>query len=447
MNWNPFKRSKAPEAKTTTNYGGASPDFGDGFITERPLGRAYSLPYLDVDERAARNSSIVSAIVWWGMRNIVQPLPRVMEEQADGSDEPIPGHPCSVLVRKPQAQVRPKDRTAFNYRRLLRAVLWSLMFDGNGYLLKVRNGQKVIGLDWIPHNVVKVVERDGQPAIIERYELNNRVGSPRKLDPSEVLHFTWGIDQEHPAVGCSPLKALMRMVMTDNQIAVFSHAVLRNPFPGLVVTPGDKDQQFEKEDLDLILKQIAQVSGGERGGGIAAFTDLLKVEKVGYSPDDMAIRELSKLPEERICAVFGIPPIVLQLGSGLERSTFNNMRQAFEAATEQFLVPIWEDMSEVFTESLLPEFDDNQARTFRLDYSQVKSLQEDQDALHKRAREDFTANLIDRAKALAMVGADPGPEDVGVYAYQLRPAPTLQPDMGQGKAAASAARTAAENAV
>lgn len=436
--------SKKPEAKSTVRYGGGSADLGDDFLTDRPGGRSYSLPYLPISEKDARNSSIVASVVWWGMRNIVQALPMVKEVKADGSLEVVPNHPAAQLVRKPQAMIKPEDRAAFNYRRLLRAIFWSLVFDGNGYLLKVRNGQKVIGLDWVPHGAVTIVERDGYPSVIERYEIKKKIGTD-KVSKSDMIHFTWGIDADHPAAGCSPLKSLMRLVMTDNQIAVFSHAILRNPFPGLIVTPGKDEQPFDETDLAVILGQLASVSGGERGGGIAAFTDHLEVNTVGYSPDDMAIRELSKLPEERICAVFGIPPMVLGLGAGLERSTMANMEQAFEAACENFLVPLWDDLAEVFTESLLPEYEANtDTNVFVLDYSNVKALQEDADALHARAREDFKANLIDRERAKQMIGEDPGPEDKGVYFYQLRPAaPEANTD---GKASARDRRMAQEGA-
>ncbi len=426
--------------------GGRGYNAGDDFIRDVG-GSSYTLPYLPVRENDARNSSIVAAVASWAMRNVVQPNPVVQQENGDGEYETVNKHLAASIIRKPQGLIAPDQRTSLNYKRMLRVIAWSLIFDGNAYLMKVRNGRRVIGLDWYPHTVVRPIERPRYPSIIDGYEVHTHDGIKR-LPREDFVHISQGVDPAHPAMGCSALKSVMRLVMTDNQIAIFSHAVLRNPFPGLVITPGDKDSRLMPDDLALVLEQMRNVSAGERGGGIAAFTDFMKVEKVGYSPDDMAVRELAKLPEERISAVFGIPAIVCGLGAGLERSTFANFEQAREAATEEFLVPLWDDISDAFTEQFLPEFEKN-TDSFRvfLDYSNVKALQEDVDALHDRVREDFKDNVIDRATAKIKIGEVPGAEDVGVYAYQLRPAaPETDPKLAQGKAVSKSKRQAAEDA-
>lgn len=440
----PFNK---PEAKTTTRYGGGGYRGNDDFITDKPSARGYSVPILPVSEKAAENSSIVAAVAWWGMRNIVQPTPMVKLPNKKGQLEPVPNHLCARLVRKPQALIRPEDRAALNYRRMLRMIFWSLLFDGNGYLQKIRNGSgQVIGLDWVPHDIVTVAARQNYPSVIEEYKVPSPGAGQSTIAKGDMLHFTWGVDIRQPAIGCSPLKSLMRLVMTDNQIAVYSHAILRNPFPGLILTPKDNTNQLQEEDLALIIKQVIEATSGERAGGVAAVNEAMDAHVVGYSPDDMAIRELAKLPEERITAVLGLPAIVAGMGAGLERSTFANMKEANEAAHEQFLVPLWDDIAEVFTEHLLPEFRGSEDMVFMLDYSNVRALQDDQDKVWERAGKAFERNGIDRSRYKTIIGEEPGKEDEGVYSYQLRPAPVMDA-AGSGKPPkADAARRAAENA-
>jgi HK97 family phage portal protein len=429
------ERAPVVQVKGSQSWGGGRGySAGDSFTRDVDMSSsAYRIPYLPVREGDARNSSIVASVVGWAMRNVVQVQPVTQTENSEGLWEPIPKHGATMLIAKPQGQINPDERTAMNYRRMLRALAWSLMMDGNGYVLKVRNGSRPIGLDWLPHGSVNPIERRGYPTIIDEYELRSASGT-RLVPRSDMVHVTLGIDPDRPACGCSPLKAVMRLVMTDNQIAVFSHAVLRNPFPGIVLSP--KADRMLASDLTVMVDQLQQIASGERGGGVAAFSDPMDVEKLGYSPDDMAVRELAKLPEERISAVFGIPAIVCGLGAGLERSTFANFEQAREAATEEFLVPLWGDIAEAFTDQLLPEFGNPANQRIIFDYSDVKSLQEDTDALHVRVREDFKANIIDRAQAKAALGAQPGPEDEGVYWYQLRPSPAFDvlPHSAGGKA-------------
>lgn len=436
----PFNK---PEAKTTTRYGGTPYRGTDDFLTETPRSRSYSVPIIPVNEKAAENSSIVSAVAWWGMRNIVQPVPVVKLPNKDGELEIVANHPCAALVRKPQALVNPADRAAINYRRMMRMIFWSLLFDGNAYIQKVRNSSgQVIGLDWIPHDIVTVVTRDRYPSIIEKYQLPTLAGNDPTVPKEDMIHPTWGVDPQNPAIGCSPLKSVMRLVMTDNQIAQYSHAILRNPFPGLIITPKDGTTQLQEEDLALIVKQIAEVAGGERAAGTVALSEPMDVHKAGLTPDEMAIELLSKLPEERITAVLGPPAIVVGMGAGLARSTFANMKEANEAAHEQFLIPLWDDLAEVFSESLLPDFGGNPEEVFMLDYSSVRALQPDLDKLWERAGKAFELNGIDRSRYKSLIGEKPLPEDEGVFSYQLRPAPAVT---NAKPPAADAARRAAES--
>lgn len=436
-----FKRGAL--GKKASFGGGQGYTGGDSFTRDVDVsGSAYSLPYMNIRSRDAGNCSIVATVLGWGMRNIVQARPTVKREDAQGNDEIEPKHPVTALIRSPQALVRPEDRLSMNYRRMLQLILWSLMFDGNAYLLKVRNGSKVIGLDFIPHDAITVEERPNYPMIIDGYKLRGQSG---RIPKEDVVHIMDGVDPDHPSVGLSKLKSVMRLVMTDNQIAIFAHAILRNPFPGIVMMPDSETTSFLAEDLQTIVEQTRQVSGGERGGGIAAFTQKMKVEKLGYSPNDMAVSEFAKLGEERITAVFGLPAIVAGMGAGLERSTFANYEQAREAATEEFLVPIWEAISAAFTDQLLNEYEsDLSGVRVDLDYSKVKALQEDVDELHARTRENFKANMIDRERAKQMIGEEPGPEDKGVFFYMLRqPIEVAMPPPSKGASARQQAEGAA----
>jgi hypothetical protein len=68
-------------------------------------------------------------------------------------------------------------------------------------------------------------------------------------------------------------------------------------------------------------------------------TGKTKVEQFGFSPEQLLLRELRRIPEERVTAVLGVPAIVAGLGAGLDRSTFTNMAEAREAAYESGIIP------------------------------------------------------------------------------------------------------------
>ena len=49
------------------------------------------------------------------------------------------------------------------------------------------------------------------------------------------------------------------------------------------------------------------------------FNKPMDITAFGFSPDQMAVTSVSRRPESRVCAVLGVPAIVLGFEVGLER--------------------------------------------------------------------------------------------------------------------------------
>lgn len=412
--------------KKAVSFITASEDFVSG---------SKNLLYLTRNDRDASNNSIVMACVGWGMRNIVQAHAVVQAEGADGWDA-IKGHPASDLVRNPQSRVPFNERTRLTGKRLSMAVAHQLMFDGNAYLHKLRGaGGQTISLEFLPSYAVTPVGRTTAAGVVDYYRVNLSNGQSDKVDPTDMVHIQTGIDPANTLQGLSPLKAVMRQVMTDNEIAVYSHSVVKSPSPGWMASmKAVKDGTYVLTEAEAndIAQALAAKTSGEKAGGVVVPTVPMDLEPLRMTPDQLAIDKLNKLPEERITAVFGIPAIVAGMGSGLERSTFSNMKEAREAATEEFLIPMWTQMADAFTSELLPEFDKTGAQRFWYDTSDVRTLSEDADAIASRSEKLFGSNIINRAEARTMVGQKPGKGDENVWSYMLSPAPVLPQTLPQG---------------
>jgi hypothetical protein len=121
-------------------------------------------------------------------------------------------------------------------------------------------------------------------------------------------------------------------------------------------------------------------------------TGPMRVSVVSYSPEQMRLDRLQMVPESRICAALGVPPIVALLLSGLEMATYSNAKQMREQFIEQKMVPYWSVLEEDLTWDLLPEFggDPTQAG-ITLDLQDVRALQEDQDTRYKRVTPTWRA--------------------------------------------------------
>jgi len=406
-----------------------------------------NLLYLNKNNRDADNNSIVMACVGWAMRNIKYAMPVVERETEDGW-EVVPKHPCADVVRVPQGRMPRQDRTRMTGSRMAGAIVHQLLFDGNGYQHKMRNGSgQVIGLQWLPAYAVDPVERRDMAGVVEYYEVSMSNGLSQKVPPEDMVHHQIGVDPRCPVKGISPLKSVMRQILTDNQIAVYSYAVSNMPSPGWLASPNfgeNSVMSLTQDEADHLAQKIGEKASGEKSGGVVTPTVPMKLEALRFSPDQMAIDKINKLPEERITGVFGIPAIVVGMGAGLERSTFSNMAEAREAAAEEFLLPMWMDFADTYTADLLEDFGDTDGLRFWYDTSQVRSLMEDKDATHKRVRDDFNANLINRAEARTKIGEEPQPGDEKTWAYTLKPMPMAPPGMPQGPKDAEEARRRSE---
>lgn len=370
---------------------------------ERWSGLMWAPTVIPSKENDANTNSIVMACVFWAMRNVVQAIP-VVERFEGGGWKVVPDHPVTELLRNPQARLALDDRSVLTGRKLLSSLTYSRMLDGNSYVLKIRNDAGiVIGLDWLPHGSVRAVGRGDRPGVASHYEVASRSGWIC-VDAGDVIHDMDGVDPGNLLSGMSRLKCLMRQVMTDNQIAAYCQSIMRSPVPSFMVSVKGDRSRISQEDADALAKRFAEKTSGEKVGGVIVPTFDAEITPVGYRPDEMAIEAMNRLPEERITAVFGIPALVLGLGSGLGRATYSNLKESREAAVEEFLVPLWQELSSTFTNQLLREYESGSGWRVRFDTSEVAVLQEDRHRLHARVRADLAAGIIDAETARRETG-------------------------------------------
>jgi hypothetical protein len=78
-----------------------------------------------------------------------------------------------------------------------------------------------------------------------------------------------------------------------------------------------------------------------------------KVEKVSFSPADMALDVIRHTPEERITSALGLNCLVLNLSAGLQNSTYSNLQEAEQSAWNQGVIPLLTVFAESITQSFL----------------------------------------------------------------------------------------------
>jgi len=106
----------------------------------------------------------------------------------------------------------------------------------------------------------------------------------------------------------------------------------------------------------------------------------MDVSVLSFNPQQMNLKDLRRLPEERVAAVMGIPAIVVGFGAGMDRSTFANYAEAREAAYESFVIPTQRLFASDLKSQLLPDFGETKGVKVEHDNSNVRVLQEDENA-------------------------------------------------------------------
>jgi HK97 family phage portal protein len=390
--------------------------------------RVFTLPRTRFDYRRevgnGLGSSTVAAPVQWVARTFPEAPPSLWRKLGKGQEERVDDHALLRLLE------RPNEYHTGVLQWMATTTDW--LVDGNSYWLKIRSAAGTpVQLWWVPSWVMEPKGRDNDPSVyIDHYDYSPDWREPIPIAPEDVVHFRFGIDPDDPRKGYSPLKSVLREVFTDDEAAAFTATLLRNMgVPGILVTPdgpGEIPEGEARETKEFLLEKFT----GDKRGEPLVMTSQTKVQQFGFSPEQLLLRELRRIPEERVTAVTGIPAIVAGLGAGLDRSTFTNMAEAREAAYEAGIIPMQRIMAEEIRFQLLAEFEsDVHGWRFGFDLSKVRVLQED---LYRQAQRH---DLMIRggwemvAEGRRALGLEVDEQRDNVF---LRPMNTVTVDAGDG---------------
>lgn len=345
-----------------------------------------------------RGGSIVEPTLRWIGRNFSEAKPRVRRPASNGELEPVTNHELVRLLRRPNP--------AYSGMTLWQSTVpdWKL---GDAYWYKVRSqGRRVVELWWLPSCWVEPRWPDNDPSVYIGWYDYTVNGQTIQLDPRDVVHFRNGIDPNNTRKGRSDIACVLNEVFTDDEAARWVSALLSNMgTPGALISPMGDGTITPEDGVQLKQGYIDRTTGNHRGEPLIVPSGV-KVDVVGLNPQQMDVRSVRQVAEERITAALGPPAIVVGMGAGLARSTFANFREAREAATEAELIPDWRFFAEEIQAQLLPDFDDATRAEFDFDLSEVRTLQDDQNALYTRLDNALTRGAITLNQSLAARGMD-----------------------------------------
>jgi HK97 family phage portal protein len=357
------------------------------------------------------NGVVASAIDWY-VRNYPQATPRLYRPVDSQQAEPVEDHPVLQLMAQPDPMI-------------MGSLFWGWVIQdfklfGNTYLRKIRSSTRgtVTALQFLPQDMVRPVGNGTNPLTHYVYTTDGRSFD---IPVSDIIHIRYGRDPSDIRLGRAPLAAVLREIATDNTASTTAYGLLANgAMPSLIVGPDAKETTVDMsmDDARQVKRQLHEDLTGDGSGGIVVMTGAYKMDRVSLTPSELALDSVRRVPEERICSALGINPMVLGLGSGLERSTYSNYERAQQAAWEDGMVPLLRTLADAITADLLPEYPETQQGDYVMyDLETVRALADDMQAEADRAEKLYKSGIIDRAEAKRIAGLEAVPEDEG----QLHP--------------------------
>ena len=398
------KKSDRPQFPLTPEPFTYPSQFGWGW------GKRFSRDEFKRDVGDLDTSSLVMSVCNWTGMQLPEAKPAIEILKSNGETENINDHPCIDLIR------RPNPYTIWADDCLAGAVSWWI--DGNWYELKVRDiAGQVVELWYLPHFMVRAryPGDGGTPTVpvtnktdkfLSHYQYTVPGRDPVLYPKEDVLHIKRGKNLANPRYGVGAFEPLITEVYGDKKAAVFAATILKNM--GIVVPMlVPKDSQISWSDVQakaLKEKWIQQTTGDNVGSPLVSDMPFEAI-KFAFSPQELDLKELRKVPESRIAAITGIPAPLLQFLVGLENGTsYAAYAQAREQGYESVIIPIQRAIAEQLTWQLLrSEFDGMDKANLIFDVSDVRVLQEDRDAKYKRTSEAFRAGITTLNEARASI--------------------------------------------
>ena len=328
--------------------------------------------------------------------------------------EIVHNHPVAKLFRRPNPYMSGELLNSY--------LMYSLHANGDAYIFKRRSeAGRVVELHPImPH---LITPRGNTKKLITHYDYELPDGKV-VIKREDMIHVRLNVDPHDHRRGRAPLKNVLREVVGDEAAGQFATALLTNiGVPGVILSPKGGDDIFggpTKEQADQISEAYKTKFGGANRGAPMVLSGPMDVDVVSFSPEQLNLNELRRVPEERISAVLGVPAILAGLGAGLESATYSNARSLREFFTENKLVPLWRIVAgELSYQILKQDFTDNDNLILRYDTSAVKSLAEDRAELIKSMDVGVKGGWVSLAEARQAVGL-PTDESHNIYLRSLQ---------------------------
>ena len=322
------------------------------------------------------------------------------------------GHWLDDLMDRPNGWMSENDLWDYSAVSLNTggAFYWELRRRGN------QLGGEVVEIKPLPPHRVEILADDEGDVI--GYEYTPFRGEKRQLSVEQVLRVDYPNTLD-PTKPYNPLATIYREMGMDNEASRFLEEFFKNnAMPTLVLsTEQDISPKQAKQAEERWYAKVGRRM--KRFLGTVILGNGVKPIPIQQNFKDMEFSALRTLTETRICAAFGVDPVLLPTGTGIEEGTTKaNFQEARRHLWDNTIIPILKKIESKINRELL--FAEKNIRC-KFDLSNVDALKEDTNQKFERAISAFKEGVFTRDQALTEMGHDTvGGEEGAAYVFDAQ---------------------------
>jgi HK97 family phage portal protein len=314
---------------------------------------------------------------------------KVYRDTKSGEREEIEGlHPLKSFMQRPNKHQ--------GWASFAKAHMTLLLISGNSYWdISNRIGNTPVGVYLLRPDRMTLIPVEGNDERVRNYCYTygaNKI----PIDPRDIVHYSY-YDPTNDYFGLSPVYVAGNVIDTETEAIGYNKYLMRNQArpSGVLQT----EQKLQEEPFKRLQAAIQTWMGNKNAGKPIILEAGLKWAQTQLSQKDADYINLRKLNREEICAVFGVPPIVAGI---LDRATYSNYEEGDTMIWGQTIIPELRLFRDDFNGRVAPLFDPGLYIDYDLEH--VEALKENEDAVHKRARDDYQGGIITFNEARKLTG-------------------------------------------
>lgn len=365
--------------------------------------------FLSLITNGYKASSAVSACVRALAGSFPEPPLIAYKDTPEGKQPAGVNDALQKLIRNPNPDMGEAELNQF--------LITYASCGGNAYIWKERskNGKVLYLWPFSDGQIQPIPGHSTFEGFVAGYKFDAGDGDPIFLSKNDVIQWKWMIDPEQPWKGIGAIEFAVKDINSDTESSRYTYAMFKsNAVPPVAITLVEGEELTDAK-ASRLRKAWLQRYGKEDVGAPAFLEAGMTIQKLGMNMQELDLSNLKNVPESRICASFGVPPVIALLYVGLKRSDYGD-GMARKSFTETTLVALWRSFSSEMTSALSDEF--GGGYTLEFDLSQVKALQENLNELWTRINTAVTNGYITRGEARRALGFKTGAED-NVYRASL----------------------------